>query len=64
MSSLRRGSLSMPRPTARARGSSPTALVGCSSRDQAITALTVTELLEIGHSSGHPLVLAFEEELQ
>jgi hypothetical protein len=33
-------------------------------RNQAITALTVTELLEIGHGSGHPLVLAFEEELQ
>jgi hypothetical protein len=34
------------------------------SRNQAITALTVTELLEIGHRSDHPLVLAFEEELQ
>jgi hypothetical protein len=33
-------------------------------RDQAITALTVTELLAIGHSSDHPLVLAFEEELR
>jgi hypothetical protein len=33
-------------------------------RDQAITALTVTELLEIGHSPDHPLVLAFEEELR
>lgn len=33
------------------------------SRNQAITALTVTELLEIGHSSDHPLVLAFEAEL-
>ena len=33
------------------------------SRDQAITALTVSELLEIGHSADHPLVLAFEEEL-
>ena len=33
-------------------------------RNQAITALTVTELLEIGHRSNHPLVLAFEEELQ
>jgi hypothetical protein len=33
-------------------------------RNQAITALTVTELLEIGHRSDHPLVLAFEEELQ
>jgi hypothetical protein len=34
-------------------------------RNQAITALTVTELLEIGHSShSHPLVLTFEEELQ
>jgi hypothetical protein len=33
------------------------------SRNQAITALTVTELLEIGHRSDHPLVLAFEEEL-
>jgi hypothetical protein len=34
------------------------------SRNQAITALTVTELLEIGHSPDHPLVLAFEEELR
>ena len=34
------------------------------SRDQAITALTVTELLEIGHGADHPLVLAFEEELR
>jgi hypothetical protein len=34
------------------------------SRNQAITALTVTELLEIGHSSDSPLVLAFEEELR
>ena len=33
-------------------------------RDQAITALTVTELLAIGHSSDHGLVLAFEEELR
>ena len=33
-------------------------------RNQAITALTVTELMEIGHSHSHPLVLAFEEELQ
>jgi len=33
-------------------------------RNEAITALTVTELLEIGHRSDHPLVLAFEEELQ
>ena len=33
------------------------------SRNQAITALTVTELLAIGHSADHPLVLAFEEEL-
>ncbi len=34
------------------------------SRNQAITALAVTELLQIGHSHGHPLVLAFEEEQQ
>ena len=34
------------------------------SRDQAITALTVTELLEIGHRPDHPLVLTFEQELQ
>ncbi len=34
------------------------------SRNQAITALTVTELLEIGHRADHPLVLAFEEELR
>jgi hypothetical protein len=33
-------------------------------RDQAITALTVTELLAIGHSPDHGLVLAFEEELR
>jgi 1,6-anhydro-N-acetylmuramate kinase len=34
------------------------------SRNQAITALTVTELLAIGHGPAHPLVLAFEEELR
>lgn len=33
-------------------------------RNQAITALTVTEPLEIGHRSGRPLILAFEEEQQ
>jgi hypothetical protein len=33
-------------------------------RNQAITALTITELLAIGHSPNHPLVLAFEEELR
>jgi hypothetical protein len=33
-------------------------------RNQAITALTVTELLAIGHRPDHPLVLAFEEELR
>ena len=33
-------------------------------RDQAITALAVTELHEIGHRSGYLLVLAFEAELQ
>ena len=38
--------------------------VGLFTRNQAITALTVTELLAIGHSPDHPLVLAFEEELR
>jgi hypothetical protein len=33
-------------------------------RDQSITALTVTELLAIGHRPDHGLVLAFEEELR
>jgi hypothetical protein len=33
-------------------------------RDQAITALTITELLAIGHSPDHQLVFAFEEELR
>jgi hypothetical protein len=33
-------------------------------RNQAITALTITELLAIGHSPDHPLVLAFEQELR
>jgi hypothetical protein len=33
-------------------------------RDQAITALTVTELLAIGHRPDHSLVVAFEEELR
>jgi hypothetical protein len=33
-------------------------------RNQAITALTVTELLETGHRSDHPLVLALREELR
>jgi hypothetical protein len=33
-------------------------------RDQAITALTVTELLAIGHSPDDGLVLAFEDELR
>jgi hypothetical protein len=34
------------------------------SRNQAITALTITELLAIGHAPDHPLVLAFAEELR
>jgi hypothetical protein len=33
-------------------------------RDQAITALTVTELLETGHCSNDPLVVALREELR
>jgi hypothetical protein len=33
-------------------------------RDQAITALTVTELLETGRSSDDPLVVALREELR
>jgi hypothetical protein len=33
-------------------------------RHQAITALTVTELLEKGYSSDHPLVSALREELR
>jgi hypothetical protein len=33
-------------------------------RNRAITALTVTELLETGHSSDDPLVVALREELR
>lgn len=33
-------------------------------RNQAITALTVTQLLEQGHSNDHPLVSALREELR
>jgi hypothetical protein len=33
-------------------------------RNQAITALTVTELLEIGYDSNNPLVIALREELR
>jgi hypothetical protein len=33
-------------------------------RNQAITALTVTELLVIGHSNDDPLVVALREELR
>jgi hypothetical protein len=33
-------------------------------RSQAITALTVTELLETGHASDDPLVVALREELR
>ena len=33
-------------------------------RNQAITALTITELLETGHRSDDPLVVALREELQ
>ena len=33
-------------------------------RDQAITALTVTELLETGHDGDDPLVAALREELR
>ena len=32
-------------------------------RDQAITALTITELLALGHPPGHPLVVTFRNEL-
>jgi hypothetical protein len=34
------------------------------SRNQAITAHTITELLAMGYSSDQPLVLAYEEELR
>jgi hypothetical protein len=33
-------------------------------RNQAITALTITELLDSGHDSNHPLVRALREELR
>ncbi len=33
-------------------------------RNQAITALTVTELLDKGYGSDHPLVSALQEELR
>jgi hypothetical protein len=33
-------------------------------RNQAITALTITELLESGHDSNDPAVLALREELR
>jgi hypothetical protein len=33
-------------------------------RNQAITALTITELLESGHDSKDPVVLALREELR
>jgi hypothetical protein len=33
-------------------------------RNQAITALTVTELLETGHANDEPLVMALREELR
>jgi len=33
-------------------------------RNQAITALTITELLAAGYRPDHPLVLAYEEELR
>ena len=33
-------------------------------RNQAITALTITELLEIGHSNDDPVVTALREELR
>jgi hypothetical protein len=33
-------------------------------RNQAITALTVTELLETGHSDDDPLIVALREELR
>ena len=33
-------------------------------RDQAIAALTVAELGELGYPDSHPLVLAFQEELR
>ncbi len=32
-------------------------------RNQAITALTITELLELGYPSSHPLVVALRSEL-
>lgn len=33
-------------------------------RNQAITALTITELLESGHASDDPVVIALREELR
>jgi hypothetical protein len=37
---------------------------GCYDRDQAITALTITELLQGGYPADHPLVSALREELR
>jgi hypothetical protein len=39
-------------------------LPGFFDRDQAITALTITELLEAGHGADDPLVAALREELR
>ena len=33
-------------------------------RNQAITALTITELLETGYGNDHPVVIALREELR
>jgi len=37
---------------------------GCYDRNQAVTALTITELLQAGYRADHPLVRALLEELR
>ena len=37
---------------------------GCYDRNQAITALAITELLQAGYRTDHPLVRALREELR
>jgi len=37
---------------------------GCYDRNQAITALTITELLRAGYRADHPVVRALQEELR
>jgi hypothetical protein len=57
------GSARTQRQTATAHGSSPRTQRGCSTRDQAITALTLAERFAAGFGDDDPFVKTWRKEL-